>query len=390
MTKWRARVRLLIFACVTGLALSGCGGADGSDGGPADGGADSGSEEEFESPLSEYGLGSGGKGFAGRGMAVSARAETSEEDEQKMREVEDLVATCMQERGFEYVPVVYDPEDFKDPFADAYALDPADFAEQYGYGISTMSFIKPEENTDPNQEIREGLSPAAQEEYDKALFGDVAVLTTEGGSGWASVTKPAPADQGEPVDEDDKGCHQVASEEIYGEPEDVQRPDMSEFDGMFEDLGTLYERIETDPRITEAAAAWASCMAEAGYADFEKPMDASTSVMDRMGELYQWDNPGHGAAGGGVAEPPADAEGEVTADFVSPADVDPAELEGLKEYELAVAVADYGCQQESYEEVYVEVSTELEEEFVDSHRDELERYRDAMGEGPVGFAGGLG
>lgn len=384
MTNWRARARLLAYACVAGLVLTGCG--DDS-GGQNDGGNDSagqsGDGEEL-SPLEEYlGKDSGLTGGGGMTVAFSA-ADMGEDERQKMRQVEELVATCMEEAGFEYIPV--DPfggDTGDDPFADAYALPPDEFAREYGYGMTTL--MEPgkgeeQESTDPNAAIREGLSETALEEYNRVLFGDAVEMLGDGGA-----VAIAPGEGGEQPAPEDLGCHGEANAEVFGEDGGMMMgPDFSEFEGLFEDLEALRQRIESDPRIVEATEAWAACMAEAGYSEFDTPGQPEEAVMDRMSELYGWDE--DASAGEDGADGPNVTMGGPAAEE----DVDEAALAELQEYEIAVATADYDCEQQEFAEVQKDVAWGFEEEFVDQHETELERYRDAMAEGPAGSAGGVG
>ncbi|TDC53789.1 hypothetical protein E1212_04710 [Jiangella ureilytica] len=416
MTNWRARARLLAFACVAGLAVSGCGGdsdAGGNDG-TTDGGATGRASDDGEelSPLEEY-MGEN-SGFAGGGrmsVAISA-GDLSEEDRQRMRQVEELVATCMEEAGFEYVPV--DPfggETKDDPFADAFALPPDEFAREYGYGMTTLMDPgrEDEEVADPNQEIRDGLSEGALEAYNQALWGDMVQVS---GDGNAVAVKPMPGETGPPEIEN-QGCHGEARSEVYGDDGGrMMGPDMSEFDGLFEDLEALRRRIESDPRVIEVTEAWAGCMAEAGYSDVEAVDDPENTVMERMSELYGWDDlPAADDEADDQADEESDEESDQESDQESggpgddqddggpgvsfggpgrPADIDEEALAELQEYEIAIATADYDCEQEHVTEARREVAWGFEEEFVEQHRTELERYRDAMAEGPAGNAGGLG
>lgn len=395
MTNWRARTRLLAFACVAGLALTGCGDEDGG-GGPNDGtnggSADqAGGDGEELSPLEEYmGENSGFIGGARMTVAFSA-GDLGEEERQKLRQVEELVATCMEEAGFEYVPM--DPlggETEDDPFAEAYSLPPEEFAREYGYGMSTLTVehgppaSPDEESTDPNKEIRDGLSEAALEAYNRALWGDM-VEIADGGN--AVAVAPVGPGEGEPPSPEDQGCHGQAHAEVYGADGGmVMGPDMSEFEGLFEDLEALRQRIESDARMVEATEAWAACMAEAGFGDFDATTDPEDSVMQQVSELYGWNDPAPG-------DDDADDEPGVSTGpgpGSEPADVDEEALAELQEHEVAVATADYECEQQEYADVAREVAWGFEEDFVEEHRAELERYRDAMAEGPVGHAGGVG
>ncbi len=372
MTNVRARLRMLAYVCVAGVVLTSCGNTD--DGGTAAGGNDS-DEENNESPLSEY-LGDGFDMSANGAMVMVGAAELSDDDKQGMRQVEEKVAACMDERGFEYEPVPPGDEGTSE-FDEAFSLDPADFAEKYGYGVTTMSPEESasagdesdDENKNPNDEIRDGLSAAAQKEYDKALWGNQADMADSG----EAVVSAVPEGE-EETDPDKQGCHQRASDEVFGEQQAQMDPD--EFSGLLDDIGTLRERIGNDPRIGEAEQGWSDCMAEEGHGEFSTPDEPAQQVMDR------WSNMQDGGQSGG----PADDQ-TVTAQPGS-ADVDPAELEKLQQYEIDVATADHGCQQGGYQEAYDEVSNELEQEFVDQHRDELERYRDAMAGAGNGEADG--
>ncbi|WP_053206372.1 hypothetical protein [Jiangella muralis] len=386
MTNWRAQARLLAYACVAGLVLTGCGddGGGQNDGGNGDTAGQSGDGEEL-SPLEQY-LGKD-SGLTGDGaMAISfSAADMGEEERQQMRQVEELVATCMEEAGFEYIPV--DPgsdEGSDDPFADAYALPPDEFARKYGYGMTTLmdTGTAPEtEDADPNAAIRDGLSETALDAYNRALFGEAVEMSGDGGA-----VAIAPGEEGELAAPEDQGCYGTASAEVYGDDGGLMGGmDMSEFDGLFEDLEALRQRVASDPRMVEATEAWAACMAEAGYSEFDTTGQPEETVMNRMTELYGWDeeSPTEAPSDEDVDDPGVTVGG-------GEADVDEAALAELQEYEIAVATADYDCGQQEYAEVQKDVAWGFEEEFVDQHEAELERYRDAMAEGPAGSAGGVG
>src|SRR5688572_9236072 len=105
MTNWRAQARLLAVGCVAGLALSGCGVGGNT---PADGpetDPPNGSEGEEQSPLSEFLGERAGFATGDRMVMSSSSADLTDEERQQMRQVEELVAECMQELGFEYIPV---------------------------------------------------------------------------------------------------------------------------------------------------------------------------------------------------------------------------------------------------------------------------------------------
>src|SRR5689334_22366239 len=155
-------------AALAVLALAACG--NNQDKAPV-----AGDSKSDKSPLAEY----MGDGFIspGGGMMRATRAvgsgESTEEDLAKQRKVEDSIVACMKTAGFEYVAVPPEQKT-KGKFAEAFDLPPDKFAEQYGYGISTIDWSKAgaEDNAnDPNKKIRDALSKTAQTAYDDALNG---------------------------------------------------------------------------------------------------------------------------------------------------------------------------------------------------------------------------
>jgi hypothetical protein len=172
--------RWLALVALPAFALGGCSG----EGQAAD---------SDDSPLAEY-FGPNAVSFDAGGMSMSygpdgaEEYEPTEEDLQNQREFEDLVQQCMADEGFEYVPYVVDASNMDDPYMDAYALPPDEFAEKYGYGISTLHMADSDLPEDQNEQVRQGLSPEALAEYDRALHGHWDEEISEGEE-W---TPPAP------------------------------------------------------------------------------------------------------------------------------------------------------------------------------------------------------
>src|SRR5690606_14030953 len=126
---------------------------------------------------------------------------------------------------------------------------------------------------------------------------------------------------------------------------------------------------------------WSDCMASAGYPDLEDLYGGENLVYERQSEAYGWD------AGEPVvvtAEPEAEPD---LANTAAPEPSEPVELDSevlaeLREFELAVAWADYECREEhDVERIQREVQYEHEEQFIEDHRAELEAYRDWINEG---------
>lgn len=95
------------------------------------------------------------------------------------RKVQQAVADCMKQEGFEYI--AQDPAVFmgSSTFDEDIAFDSKEWAEKYGFGMSTTfgsdGFAGPGTTppTDPNQAYVESLSEAERAAYHKALYGEV-------------------------------------------------------------------------------------------------------------------------------------------------------------------------------------------------------------------------
>ncbi len=113
-------------------------------------------------------------------------------------------------------------------------------------------------------------------------------------------------------------------------------------------------------RVIEAEQAWMTCMAEAGYAGLDHIGGGQTLVGNRVDEVL-------GIEGSEVHLPWSEA--------------DPEALRELQQFEIAVATAERACKAEHFDDVFREVRFELEAEFVEQHRDELEQHRESLAEG---------
>ena len=66
---------------------------------------------------------------------------------------------------------------------------------------------------------------------------------------------------------------------------------------------------------------------------------------------------------------------EVMGTALDPANADPDELAELQSFEIAIATADEACRA-GYGETYQQVRLDIETQFVEQHRTELEQYRE--------------
>ena len=298
------RHRLLVMAlmAIAAIAIAGCGGDDKSAEPP----------QELEDTL----------GFGGdNAKEVQAR-------------VENRIGECMRAQGFQYQPV--------DPFAAQQAvtgkarISDEEFTKQFGYGISTL-FGKGNQQSDPNERIRNSLSTADLAAYDRALGGDNPGVTFA-----------------EAVDAGDfselGGCTKEASDASFG--------GAAVLNSLVERLDGLDERIIQDQRMVQANEKWTACMQEKGYR-YEEPDAIDEDLTERFRGVV-----GAGVRPGTSTVPPG-------------ASFDRAALTALQEEEVRIANADLECEKQEIEPVEREVRPQYEEQFRKENQRLLTRVRPA-------------
>ena len=225
--------------------------------------------------------------------ALFGGGDSPAENRRKQLAVEESVAQCMKDLGWEYKPVDYEAQF---PTGDEEQLSPKEYGEKYGYGnvrnylLYELPYIGGADGpapdpgpvfVDPNQDYVSSLSPDEQTDYYAALYG-APVETDDGfvGSGGFKATPATDASETSPDDTvpavEDRGCYGVAQAEIYGE----SPFDDSDFAQRFNDLS---QQLENDPRLQDALADWSDCMYEvdASY-DFLTPDEPSTLFQKTM------------------------------------------------------------------------------------------------------------
>lgn len=308
--------------CGVVLLLTGCSGGDA----PSDRG------DAPESPLAEY-------------YEKLFPEDSAEEMDARTREMEAVVAACMQEQGFEYIP--------RDPATDGSGVIESDLDQEYGteeyaashgYGITTYDpEAEPvgEEFVDPNEAYLSAMSEGEMTAYYEALYGAM------------SSEEIDPEAEAPAYDWTTSGCmgkaeHEVGSGEVFTSPE---------FMSFQEDTQALYERAQKSPEMVALNSAWADCMADAGYAGYAAPEDAMNDIMERSNGLFE-----------GTSE--------------SNPMPDEAVMDELRQLELDTAVADFRCQEEiDYADTSQSIMAEFEQEYVDTHRAELDALIDEHGSG---------
>jgi hypothetical protein len=241
---------------------------------------------------------------------------TQEELVQSIEAVEAGIATCMSDAGFEYVPVDYATVR-QAMLADKSApgLSNEEYAAAYGYGISTQP---PGGAASPaviglgeeNMRIFNSLSGSDQTAYNYTLFGENTDATFA-----VSLEAEDFSETG--------GCTRTAIEQVFS-PEELSAAYYNPGDA----------RIEQDPRVIAAIAAWSDCMREAGF-NYDNPEETEEDIQDRLDAVLD-----------GAAPEELSAAGQ-------------AELTELQGEERAVAVADLECEAKFIEPVVVQVETEM-------------------------------
>ena len=235
--------------------------------------------------------------------------------------VEEAIATCMRDEGFEYQPQAAPPAQMNP--ADLGALPGTrEFAEQYGYGITTDPWQAQLDDvsgaTDPNGDMLGAMTEAEVTAYYAALYG---------------------TETSEEYDWRSGGCAGRADHEVNGTvpglDDDALATLMSE---LTEVLSVTY-----DASLEPLVGRWAECMSEAGYPGL-------TSVDQPAAEIA-----GRQMSGG-----------------------DPDEL---ARDEIEMATADVECRGDvGYTQALREIQVERQEEFYAANRAELEAWRDGLRE----------
>lgn len=330
--------------------------------------------EEFEddgegSPLAELLGWSSGPGDFDEDQAI-----------EEQRQVEASIQLCMSEQGFEYTPRDVSNDMFFGGGWPGEDLSEEEFAAQYGFGFSTTfdeMFEGPsedelaamQENPDPNYERLQAMSEGERNAYNFALDGEQPEFDEATGM-------PIDPETGEVADDsffgfEPGGCRGEAFDEIYGR--------FNIYEDLADEFEAMYDRIQADPRIVELATKWSSCMAESGYS-YETPEDMYDTFFADFEELQ---NEIFSASFNfdpaelediELDEDGIPVEGSLPPEFFGPpplSEEQEARLATIQETEIALAVANYGCEGDD-EAVYTEVSREYELKFIEENRAVLE------------------
>ncbi len=294
-------------------------------------------------------------------------------NDQQMR-VEELVAQCMAEQGFEYTPVDYSQmrgsaiEASGEGDSDVPEWGTLEFAKQYGYGQTTNPYgdaadAEPsddgEEFVDPNQAYQDAMTETERAAYEEALWGVQPNFTTdEEWENWNPTWE-------------EQGCQGFAQHEVDPNASSGSDGDKNKWADLEAEMQTMYDSLTTDSRITAVTEKWVSCMADAGYPGLATIDDAQTQISDKVQAIYEENDPW------------AELGEDATDDQYAAAQKEMDKLTaGITDEEIATATADFTCRDKvRYQDVYNEVNLDLQQKFYDTHKADLEAYVAAMSGG---------
>ena len=270
---------------------------------------------------------------------------------------EEVLAECMAEAGFEYVP---DRAAGSEGWSVALGMEgPFPEAEDYGYGHSFEGpgggrpqfwpEVWQSETYQVNEAYRVALSPEAQAAYGLAMDGDFSQYSPYWEQFMAGELEYDPSRA---------GCSGRASQEVY--PDGAAGP--AELEEVKEAVDGMWSRLQEDPRVRETLPAWSACMEDAGYDGMTEIIDA----VNRLSALFDdWQNTYADATPGHTGVTDLDVVKEHIPDA----------LRELQDAEIALAVADATCREESgYVAGYLEAENDIAQEILDTYRADLDTW----------------
>ncbi len=243
---------------------------------------------------------------------------TGEEVARRVDAVESLVATCMTDAGFEYIPVDYaTARAAMDGNSKASGLTNDEFRDRFGYGITTL-FAGADSQTilgagEENIRIRENLAAADRIAYMHVLYGENPSATFVVGLDEENFSNAG-------------GCTATAVQQVFSTGELGV--------GFVNYQNEQAARIDQDSRVIAAYVDWADCMRKAGY-NYNATSEIETDLASRLDTV---------TAGQAPDALPPDAQKALT------------ELQGE---ELAIAVADHSCELNFVDAIKKQVETDL-------------------------------
>ena len=288
-----------------------------------------------------------------------------EQSNQDMIRMEEIIAECMTEQGFDYTPVDYSQGGSPMPVEDDGIEEEwgtIEFARKWGYGATTNPGgqadpepVDPggEEWVDPNAEYVESMTESELAAYNTAMFGEQ----------WNAEPTEDMETEEFVWDWKTAGCSGLAQHEIYGDA--MTPPPDDDFADLEAEMQVMWESITNDPRLAEVAGEWAACMAGAGYSGLSDVSDAENLIHEQVNALWE----------DAYADVAPDADEEAWRAIEESVQ---EEMAAIAPEEIKTAVDDFTCRDKvGYTRVQAEVNVARQQEFYDLHSDELIAWAEA-------------
>ncbi|MGR9012408.1 MAG: hypothetical protein ACU83U_02075 [Gammaproteobacteria bacterium] len=262
-----------------------------------------------------------------QGMVGSGTEEfglTAKQLVQNVEKVEALIAKCMREQGFEYVPADYITVR-KGMAADKSlpGLSEEEFIGKYGFGVSTLYTGTPPQLAsgynpgkeglgERNVQIFMGLSPVDRVAYNRTLFGENSDATFAVGLETENFSRTG-------------GCTRQAIEHVF-DPDQLRASYYNPKDAL----------INKDPRMKAALRKYAAEIRKDGF-DYNHPDEVEPDIRERLAALT--------------------SGGTIPIEQMSPAQRDA--LQKLQDYERRVAAKNQKLQEELFDPVEEKIEKEL-------------------------------
>lgn len=254
--------------------------------------------------------------------------------------MQETIASCMAESGFEYIPYVA-PTRVSAPVTDAGTRD---WVARRGYdlsggvaegpGLETLASADSSTASapvDPNVALYAALSPGTRDAYDLALSGPGFTeedLTGETAREWTRAD----------------GCI------LWSSTQDVDQGTayLDDYTDLMDRITIAERSVDSHPRMAELTISWAHCMADAGHI-YSSPTQAFEAVYAAIRD-----------------DPGLDGRALVTS-------------EEVRAFEIAVALADFDCKEElGWDDVRNGVVDEVEGQFLADNEAEIDEFIGAV------------
>lgn len=195
---------------------------------------------------------------------MGARSMEVVDYDQLQKDMEEAIAACMTEEGWEYTPVTY-PET---GIGDITEVDELEMLQRQGFGVAYYILYPrgSEDETsepsgeiiDPNVDYVASLTESEKEAYHDSLWG----TQEEQDASLVTEIDPVTGEEYETVSGYGAGCDGKAYGEVYGNDPSMSPDFWNAMQSYYDELAA---RVEADPRMVKFTEEWSACMSDAGH-----------------------------------------------------------------------------------------------------------------------------